>query len=108
MTCARPAALPRRSLQLLADADVDPHALQRPLLLWFDALNRNTERSGHTAHTVFTSSHRNKFYLLVFEQQQFVVSDLEGSLLEPGPLEELRRFLTTPQQADLHNLTLIG
>lgn len=47
-------------------------------------------------------------YLLVFEQQQFVVSNLERSLLEPGPLKELRRLLATPQQTHLHDLALIG
>lgn len=47
-------------------------------------------------------------YLLVFEQQQFVVSNLERSLLEPGPLQELRRLLATPQQTHLHDLALIG
>lgn len=46
-------------------------------------------------------------YLLVFEQQQFVVFDLERSLLEFVPLKKLRRFFTTLQQADLHDLSLI-
>ena len=47
-------------------------------------------------------------YLLVFEQQQFVVFDLERSLLELVPLQEFGRFLSTPQQTDLHDLTLVG
>ncbi len=100
--------LPGRSFQFPADADVDLHGLQRPLLLWFDALNNNTDQSEDSkcllVHTE-TSSH---CYLLVFKQQQFVVFDLERSLLEPVSLKKLRRFLTTLQQTDLHDLTLIG
>lgn len=37
-----------------------------------------------------------------------MVCDLERSLLELVSLKKLRRFLTTPQQTDLHDLALIG
>lgn len=101
--------LPGWSFQLPADADVDLHGLQRPLLLWFDALNDNTEQLGHRdstgAHWFTELAER---YLLVFEQQQFVLLDLERSFLEPISLKELGRFLTTLQQTDLRDVTLIG
>lgn len=47
-------------------------------------------------------------YLLVFQQQQFVIFDLEHSLLELVSLKELRRFFTTLQQAHLHDVSSIG
>lgn len=100
--------LPGWSLQFPADADVDLHGLQRPLLLWFDALNNNTEQSGELLTGIRQKPCFTERYLLVFEQQQFVVFDLERSLLELVSLKELRRFLTTLQQTDLHDLTLIG
>ena len=66
------------------------------------------DQSEPQDETGFTGSNWNPAYLLVFEQQQFVVLDLERSLLESGPLKKLRRLLPTPQQANLHDLTLIG
>lgn len=35
--------VPGRSLEFPADADVDLHGLQRPLLLWFDALKKDID-----------------------------------------------------------------
>lgn len=46
--CLCVSVLPGRSFEFPADADVDLHGLQGPLLLWFDALNNNnTEQLGH-------------------------------------------------------------
>ena len=55
-------------------------------------------------HLTFT---RLTFDLLVFEQQQFVLFDLEPSLLELVPLKQLRRFLTTLQQTRLHLVVVV-
>lgn len=53
LRCGVSSASPGRSLQFLADADVDLHGLQEPLLLWLDALGNNPDQSGQTEEADF-------------------------------------------------------
>lgn len=47
-------------------------------------------------------------YLLVLEQQQLAILYLESSLLEAGSLQQLRRLLTTPEDSNFDDVTLVG
>lgn len=62
---------PGRSFQFAADADVDLHGLQGPLLLWLDALQQHgsvTRSEYNLCTSAFpTGSGLNKPHLLVFE-----------------------------------------
>lgn len=46
--------------------------------------------------------------LLVLKQQQLAILDLESSLLEAGSLQQLGRLLTTPEEPDFDDVTLVG
>lgn len=73
-------------------------------MLWTETQAVQSHRITHG----FTDSWLSSAHPFVFEQQQFMVLDLERSLLETVSLKELGRFFPAPQQPNLHDLTLIS